>query len=155
MQRGMYAPQREPIHQTKDEYTYVLSPSTPTSDSVGSPPQIPSTLPPLLPRPIPHHTLPSRYIPIAQQSRNIDIKRRVRLRVRQELVDGCEGCGEGVDGTPVFGCEEGEADFAGREGDVGVGNSGCEVDCWWCEGVVWGNGDAEVPEAAWSVSLDG
>lgn len=63
-------------------------------------------------------------------------------------MDGCEGGGERVDRTPVFGCEEGETDFAGCEGDVWVGYSCCEVDCWWCEGVVGGDGDAEVPEAA-------
>lgn len=49
----------------------------------------------------------------------------------------------------MFRREEGQTDLAGREGDVRVGYPGCEVDCWWCEGVVWWDCDSEVPEAAW------
>jgi hypothetical protein len=64
-------------------------------------------------------------------------------------VDGGERGRKRVDGTPVFRREEGQTDLAGREGDVRVGYPGCEVDCWWCEGVVWWDCDSEVPEAAW------
>lgn len=63
-------------------------------------------------------------------------------------MDSCESGGERVNGTPVFGREESETDFAGREGDVRVGYPSGEMDCRRCEGVVWGNGDAEVPQAA-------
>lgn len=63
-------------------------------------------------------------------------------------MDGGERGRKRVDGTPVFGREEGQTDLAGRKGDVRVGYPGCEVDCWWCKGVVWWDCDSEVPEAA-------
>lgn len=63
-------------------------------------------------------------------------------------MDRRESGRECVDGTPVFGREEGETDFAGREGDVRVGDSGCEGDGGWCEGVVGWDFDLEVPESA-------
>lgn len=44
--------------------------------------------------------------------------------------------------------QEGEADLARCEGDVGVGDARGEADRGRGEGVVWGDGDGEVPEAA-------
>lgn len=70
------------------------------------------------------------------------------MRVCQELLDSGEGGRERVDGTPVLGRQESEANLASREGDVRVRNASCEVDCWRGEGVVWRNRDAEMPEAA-------
>lgn len=63
-------------------------------------------------------------------------------------MDSGERRGKRVDGTPVLRREEGETDLAGREGDVRMGDASCEVDCRWCEGVVWWDCDSEVPEAA-------
>lgn len=41
-------------------------------------------------------------------------------------MDGRHCGGEGVGWGPVLGGEEGQADFAGREGDVWVGDAGVE-----------------------------
>lgn len=108
-----------------------------------------TTLPPLLPRPVPHHTLPRRQIAISKKRRNVHVQRGVGLRIRQELVDSGERRGKRVDGTPVFRREESETDLAGREGDVRVRYAGCEVDCRGCKGIVWWDCDSEVPKAAW------
>ena len=62
-------------------------------------------------------------------------------------MDGREGGREGVDGTPVFGGQQGQADFAGREGNVGVGDAGREGDFGRREGVVRWEVDREGPEA--------
>lgn len=50
-----------------------------------------------------------------------------------------QGLRERIRGSPVLRCEKGEADFAGGEGDVGVGDSGVEADCGRCVGVIWGD----------------
>lgn len=65
-------------------------------------------------------------------------------------MDGSDGGGKRVDGTPVLGRQEGQADFAGREGDIRVRDPRCEMDRRRCEGVVRWDGDPEVPEAACS-----
>ena len=44
--------------------------------------------------------------------------------------------------------EKGEADLAGSERDVWMGDARREIDRWWCEGVVRWNLDAKVPEPA-------
>lgn len=123
------------IHGQVLRFAFIVYPSlftsAPTSPSHGR-----TTLPPLLTRPIPHHALPRRYITVAQKRCNIHVQRRVRLRIRQELVDGGERGRKRVDGTPVLRREEGQTDLAGREGDVWVGYPRREVDCRWCEGVI-------------------
>jgi hypothetical protein len=57
----------------------------------SSPSKIASSVPPLLTSPVVHNTLPSSEIAIAQQGRNINIQRRIRLRVRQQLLDSSQG----------------------------------------------------------------
>lgn len=48
----------------------------------------------------------------------------------------------------MFGCQEGETDFAGCEADVGVGDACFEADGGWGEGVVGRDFDVDLPEAA-------
>lgn len=95
-----------------------------------------TTLPPLLPRPIPHYALPRWYVAVTQKRRNIHVQRRVRLRIRQELVDGSKRGRKRVDRTPVLRREKSQTDLAGREGDVRVGYPRRKMDCRWCEGVI-------------------
>jgi hypothetical protein len=113
-----------------------------------SPTEVPSPIPSLLTGPISHHAFPRSDITITQEGGHIDVERGVRLWVCQELLDSGEGGRERVDGTPVLGRQESEANLAGRKGDVRVRNASCEVDCWRGEGVVGRNCDAEVPKAA-------
>ena len=44
-------------------------------------------------------------------------------------------------------CEKGQADFAGGEGDVGVGDSGIEADCGRRVRIIWGDLYREGPQA--------
>lgn len=55
--------------------------------------------------------------------------------------------GESVGRSPVLGGEEGEADFAGGEGDVWVGDAGVEGYAGRMVRVGWGNCYCEVPQA--------
>lgn len=44
--------------------------------------------------------------------------------------------------------QEGEADLAGREGDIRMRDASCEMNCWRGERVIGGNRDTEMPESA-------
>ena len=72
-----------------------IPPLATTSSPFPSPPSLPTT-PPLLPTPKPHQPLRPNAIPILQQIRYIEIKRRIHLRVREQLVDSFERGNERV-----------------------------------------------------------
>lgn len=53
----------------------------------------------------------------------------------------------------MFSGEKCQADLAGREGNIRVGDSRGEVDSGWRKWVVMWDGDAEMPEAAWKTFI--
>lgn len=71
-------------------------------------------------------------------------------------MDGGECRRERVDGTPVLRGQEGKADLASSERDVGVRYTRCEVDRGRRQRVIRWDGDAQMPEAAYAlvVSLE-
>lgn len=106
-----------------------------TTPNIHNPPpetekSSPLPRPPLLVRPISNNTLPPHHIPIPQQRRHIHIQRRLRPRIRQQLLNRHQRRRQRVHGTPVLGGQQGEADLAGAEGDVGVGDARAEMDGW-------------------------
>lgn len=66
-------------------------------------------------------------------------------------MDGREGGRERVDGAPVLGGQQGQADLAGREGDVGVGDARVEGDFGRRERIVRREVDGEGPEASYGI----
>jgi hypothetical protein len=99
----------------------IPSPSPPTPT--------PSPLPPFLPSPIPHNTFPASQIPIAQQSSNINIERRIRLRIRQQLLNRSQRRRQRIHRTPVLGRQQSKTYGAIAERNIGVRDLRREVDC--------------------------
>ena len=86
------------------------------------------TSPPLLPRPKPYNTLPPNQIPIPQQSSHINIKRRIRPRIRKQLMNRRHRRRQRINRTPVFRGQERQADLTRGKRDIRVGDPRREVD---------------------------
>lgn len=119
-----------------------------------SPPQGPSPSPSPSPPPIPlrrrikpHQRISPNAVPAAQQLRNIDIQRAVRLGARQQLVHAGHGGGNRVGRGPRA-LQHVEADLAGAEVDVRMADGRDEADGGRRVGVRRRDVDVEEPGAA-------
>lgn len=88
----------------------------------------------------------AQHVPAAQQRRDVDVERAVRLRVRQQRAHGAHALEDAVRRCPGV-LQQVQADFARLQGNVCVHDWRDEAYRWRAEGVVCRDLDFEEPAA--------